>query len=989
MPQQVEIPGQGVVEFPDGMDDAAITEASKRLSQPTPSGPPEAPPEAPSTVRNALEAAKNVAAGFVRGLPQMAMETVAPEASSIREIARTGRMVSDVASGTPINEATAKAFPESQVIKQAEATPPYSRERFEAGFGTLAQMLGLAAGGLGTFRVRPTLTEELRPETRQTEQPSPLVEQTNQGLRDIERTLQNATQEGPVTEGGQQQYQGVPPRENVPANAPQIREGAGGQTSGGGGVEPAPAESIVEAAFRTPSGEIVRTGGLPPTEPPVTPPTAPAPEPVVPNSPTGIRNSVVDQERAARGLPSAVSTARKGFGELWDKVTRKIDENPNYPDEVIDSLKTKPRAMTDEEDAALLHRQVDLQNQYEKANSAVIQAKESGDPAALAEASARSQSLSDQLLDIYEIGRKGGTETGRGLNARKMLANEDFSLANMITQKRAAKMGEQLTEQETKQVQDQFQKIRDKQIAYDAYETSPRAEAYMRQLRKRAEDYRQRIARGDFAPQTRSKLLLPQEGMRLQADLARAKAEFQRALAKDRARNRTPSQKFWDRFVGVERAMKLSSDVVLTKLTTAALVREAGLTPAEEIAGAGISRVLPGLARRAPREGGFSLPAEINAKTQMFTQGMKDAWENLKMKQTDLDELYKTGKLAKPEEFYDYLGYLHGALKAPIKRAEFARSLTKRMEWAVRNGQDINNQGVMRQLAEQAYVDANRSIFMQDNVVSKTFTGALRMAETSKVAPNLGPGLARIGRFLIPIVKVPTNIVGEVATGVHGVGTGGARAAAAYIKGVNSLEPAAADAIMRQLKKGLVGNALLLTGYYGATKIGGFYHPHDKRSAEDVQPMRYRIGNVDLPASMGHSTGAMLLNIGATMRRVSEEKTKGQPKGVGLGTLAAAKGLSHELPFIPAITGITDALDSGGGFQNYINQMITSTTTPALLSHAAKVIDTPGTFPQNILAEPTKRKPKTIAESLMMGIPGLRQRVPEKPEKSKQKVVNY
>ena len=57
--------------------------------------------------------------------------------------------------------------------------------------------------------------------------------------------------------------------------------------------------------------------------------------------------------------------------------------------------------------------------------------------------------LSDQLLDIYNIGKKVGTETGRGLNARKMMAYEDFTLANMELEKRAANGGRPLTERRT------------------------------------------------------------------------------------------------------------------------------------------------------------------------------------------------------------------------------------------------------------------------------------------------------------------------------------------------------------------------------------------------------------------------------------------------------------------------------------------------------------------------------------------------------------
>lgn len=495
-------------------------------------------------------------------------------------------------------------------------------------------------------------------------------------------------------------------------------------------------------------------------------------------------------------------------------------------------------------------------------------------------------------------------------------------------------------------------------------------------IKKRLEELKDKNARGDYTlPPKRVPPKLSAENARDKAELEREKQKFEAGVAKDRANNRTTSQKFWDRFVGIERALKLSSDVVLGKLTTAALAREFALTPAEELAGGALSKALPKLAARAPREGGVSLAAEIKAKREMFTSGMRDAWDNLRMRKSDLEVTQGNRRPQAPPEWYEYFGFLHGALKAPIKRAEFARSLEKRMLAATREGIDLSNPETMRRLAQESYVDANRAIFMQDNVVANAFSIALRSAENSKTSPLLGPAVARIGRFLVPIVKVPTNIVGEVATGVHGTVSGSIRAAHAYMKGIDSLPPEQADAIMRQLKKGLIGNALLLTGYFGYKSIGGFYHDKDKRSDRDVQPNYFRVGGLDLPSFVSHSNGAMLLNIGATLHRVEEER------GVPQGVLVAGSGLAKELPMIPAVTGVVSALETEDGFKKYLNQLVTSSTTPALTQHIAKVIDTPGSFPKNAFQAPNRRAPSNPIEAVEMGIPGLRQNVPQKKAK--------
>lgn len=1032
----------------------------------------------PEAVRKPLEAAAETVSDFIPKTPE-AVAKLAMTMTPVYPVYQTNKNLYDILTGKPPLEAATQGIPVAQRIPEiiaAEQTPPFSKERYKAGFGTLADLLmvgGIGKGIAEGARLTPKpggLHETL---TGQKPEFSPEVAAVNEGLSQLEKEIPDASTQPvatsvtqpevrtPVGEAGTGARPASPKINNEgllsdEQGKPVVmyhgtsREGAakfGGvpvvemdkqgriATTGdthtvwwtsdkeaakafGGNVVAAhlkiknPADQIThfvsklgdkDGAFSLRDDGVITavikdesqihivksdTGSKPVTVPEAEAATTAANLPEKPQSITSIKNEQVDTERASRNLPPVVEPARKAFGETWEQATKKIDDDPTYPDRLISELKTKPRSLTDVEDASLLHRQVDLQNQFQKSADALFKARETGDEVGAMEHDARVNALSDQLLELYDVGKKAGTETGRGLAARRLLAAEDFSLANMVTQKRAANPTIDL-ETATKTAQEASSKISAAQTAYDAYETSPKAEAYRRRLKNLTEQYKRRTASGDFSRSKSEPILLDKEGQQLKANLERAKKEWLTGLQKDRAANRTPSQKFWDRFVGVERAMKLSSDVVLAKLSAAAAVREAGLTPAEEVVGAGIGKILPGLAKRAPREGGFSLDAEIKAKSEMFTSGMKDAWQNLKMKQTDLDTLYSSRKPPPPSEFYDYLGYLHGALKAPVKRSEFARSLTKRMRWAVENGQDLNNVNTMRGISEEAYVDANRSIFMQDNVVASTFTGALRMAEQSKKAPNLGPAVARIGRFLVPIVKIPTNIVGEVATGIHGVPVGGTRAAVAYLKGIDSLPPPQADSIMRQLKKGSVGGALILTGYYTADNIGGFYHDKDKRTKADVQPGRYRIGNVDLPASAGHSTGAMLLNIGATVKRVQDERiNKSEPtkKGLGQGVLAAGSGLAHEIPFVPAATGITEAIGSKDGFQRYINSMIQSTTVPALSSHIAKILDTPGSLPSNLLQEPVKRKPTNPVEAVKMGVPGLRQTVPEREEKKKKNV---
>lgn len=195
---------------------------------------------------------------------------------------------------------------------------------------------------------------------------------------------------------------------------------------------------------------------------------------VSPKTPTSIKNAKVDVERQQRGLPPAIEPAKRSFGKVWDEAMAKVDTDPAYPDRLINELRDKPRSLTDAEDATLLQRQIEIQNEYGKVTRDLAQAFDDSKqfPNRLedvAELQVRTAELSNKLLDLYNINKKVGTETGRGLNARKMMANEDFTLAKMEIERRAANGGRPLTDAERSEVTELNKKIESTQKAYDDY----------------------------------------------------------------------------------------------------------------------------------------------------------------------------------------------------------------------------------------------------------------------------------------------------------------------------------------------------------------------------------------------------------------------------------------------------------------------------------------------------------------------------------------
>lgn len=1014
-------------------------------------------------------------------------------------------------------------------------------------------------------------------------------------------------------------------------------------------------------------------------------------EPVKPFN-TQIKNETVDEQRVKRGLEPLMAPLRRTFGQVWDQAMNLIYENPSLPTDIIKELNFKPRALTDVEDAILLREQVDLHNALHKTEAEIVERERMGDTESVESLRIQSAQLSDKLIDLEEAVRAGGSETGRGLNARKMMAKEDFSLATMLTQKRAAGAGLELTEeqkaardtevrqlnetitelqrqldeaeakQKTKTIQEgidekvkrvrkekpdserdlpaeqtsiiegikeavaeetpltefgryidklsenfirhgitdrdalvdavhnvlkeiipeitrdqtseavsgygsfrplnqdpikvklrdikgqlqqvsklqallarealkktgperkvpsdeerrlqklveeykkrygvtvtdpakqlksaldaiktrlrnqikdlnyqistgkkivrnkteppsdaeanalrqerdalkeQFKKIfgetemsdeKRVQIAMNAVEKSitdletrianndigPRTrasktpvtpeleaararrdalkeqlqelrelanpkktpqeialQALKTRLKNSAAEYQRRIAEGDFAPAKRTPIVHDTEANTLRAENERWKQKFRQSLVEDRLAKRTIPERIQDTFSKWRRGFLLSGVTTLGKLTSAAVQRMT-ITPIEELVGEGIQRAIPGL-RNAPREGGgFNTKAEAKAITEAVTTGMKDAWQTLRTGKSNLDLLYGKPDLM-PRSAIDFFGQLHGALKASTKRNEFARSLEKRVANAIKEGLDPTDPLVLTKLSLEAYKDAQRSIFLQDNVVVSMYQMALQRLEQPLKETGKTPAgrkvAATVLRTMLPIVRVPTNIVAETMTYATGLGTGSIKLARGLRKGLDTLTVEERETINRHLKKGSIGAAFLLLGFFNPDIFGGYYQPGEKRKSGDVKAGAAKIGGVNIPSFVLHNPLLETLQIGATIRRVADSKLHKkdmETQGITSGIVAGILGLMDEVPFVREMLNLQEVHDPRQQ-GTYFGQLIRSIVIPQAVQFAAQQLD------KNVEGDTIKRKPRTITEHIKTGIPGLREEVP-------------
>jgi hypothetical protein len=174
---------------------------------------------------------------------------------------------------------------------------------------------------------------------------------------------------------------------------------------------------------------------------------------------SALANARIDEERRRLGLPAIMGPARLANAAVWDAAMARLDADPGLGARLVGELTKKPRATTVEENALLLHREIALKNEHERAMLRFVDAmRAKASPAELDLLDAREQELLAQVNEVHQVARTTGTEWGRAGQFRRQLAREDFTLAGMLRRATAAK-GEPLTPAERVEVTAQFQKI--------------------------------------------------------------------------------------------------------------------------------------------------------------------------------------------------------------------------------------------------------------------------------------------------------------------------------------------------------------------------------------------------------------------------------------------------------------------------------------------------------------------------------------------------
>lgn len=190
-----------------------------------------------------------------------------------------------------------------------------------------------------------------------------------------------------------------------------------------------------------------------------------AKEPEAAPEPTGMRNAIVEAQRAARGLEPREAVGRRSFGQVWDEATAISERDPQAGSNLVRSLQDNMRPLEDTEDAVLTREQVVRQQRHDRAMEAVNNAKTAEERAAAQEQLTQAE---NDLFELYQVNQNAGTANARGLNARRLMVNQDFTLARMLNEYRAkVNDGQPLTETQRIEITSLHEQLaaKDKQIS--------------------------------------------------------------------------------------------------------------------------------------------------------------------------------------------------------------------------------------------------------------------------------------------------------------------------------------------------------------------------------------------------------------------------------------------------------------------------------------------------------------------------------------------
>jgi len=511
-----------------------------------------------------------------------------------------------------------------------------------------------------------------------------------------------------------------------------------------------------------------------------------------------------------------------------------------------------------------------------------------------------------------------------------------------------------------------------------------RIKAYKTRVTKRVAEMEEQLRTGDFSKKAkRPAIELDAEGSALKEKQDRLKIQVDQVVESQRLANRSPGERTADGIKSWRRFVLLFGVKVLGKLTIAAGSRF-GITPMEGMLG-NILELAPPLRKIgeiAHREGGgFNISAEAKSLSQLWeNKSFEDMASIWKTGLGELDVLYGDHKYASSPELLNSMGRIHSILKVMPKRAEFYRSMQIIAESYAREGHDLNDPKTQAMVAAESYVEANRAILMNDNLIVSAYKAFLG---TFKRADNKGASAFALAvETEFPIIKVATNFADEVLSYT----AGGLRSipglTKAALKGIDALSPKEADFILRNLKKNSLSALMASAVFSGALGLtfGGYYTRGEKRDPADLGPGEWAINGKKMPGFASHIPLLESMQVYQTVKnayQAAKFKGQGEASSIAGGVGQAAYGMMEHIPFVGTTSRDLVAFETPEGRQKYFTNLAISLILPPDVGALARTMD-----------NDTPRAPTTAAESLKNVVPGMRGDVPLNERKIHQEIIS-
>lgn len=177
---------------------------------------------------------------------------------------------------------------------------------------------------------------------------------------------------------------------------------------------------------------------------------------------TALKNADIAEKRKELGLEERDQVTRKKGDVLLDSAVKKIKEGYDVDSLIEDVLDSNTdRTLTDEEVVILKQHQLAKENRLVELGEEIVSATNEGISSTKMDKLIQERdNLVNDIDKAYRAGEQSGTVTARALQARKLAMLQDYSLANMLIQKRKSVGKGNLTSEEIQETSAEYAKIK-------------------------------------------------------------------------------------------------------------------------------------------------------------------------------------------------------------------------------------------------------------------------------------------------------------------------------------------------------------------------------------------------------------------------------------------------------------------------------------------------------------------------------------------------